>query len=87
MRGCRSLRRVEAERKFPAPSLFGGSALALAAVGARLVMLAQWIWSIPADNDGPGLSLLFIAGWMLLAWAAIAAVAAVVQLFRRTHRQ
>jgi hypothetical protein len=56
---------------------------ALALVGTGLLLVAEWIWTQTPSTGGPGLSMLYIGGWVLLAWAAIIGIAGVFFLARR----
>ncbi|MFG6491628.1 hypothetical protein [Microbacterium sp. P03] len=55
-------------------------ALALASAAAALLWIANAVWYGVPSSGGPGLSLLFIGGWALLAWAVLLAVGLVVHL-------
>lgn len=62
----------------------GASAVALGlATGAAIALAAaDAVWFGIPTADGPGVTLLYVVGWLLLAWAAVVALATVVHLVR-----
>jgi hypothetical protein len=65
-----------------------GVALALAAGAALVLSFADLIWFGTPSTGGPGLSLLYIAGWALMVWAVVIGIVAVAHVVHaiRTRR-
>jgi hypothetical protein len=78
--GCPSVREVSTRNVTSAGSSIAVSwvALALAGVAAMMLWIADAVWYGVPSSGGPGISLLFIGGWVLLAWAALLAIGVVV---------
>lgn len=55
-------------------------ALVMALGSAVMLAIANAIWYGIPSSGGSGLSLLFIGGWVLLAWAAMVSMAVLVYL-------
>lgn len=65
-----------------------GAALAMAAGAAIALAVADAIWFGTPTADGPALMLLYVVGWVLLVWAALAGIGVAVHLFRSAaHRR
>lgn len=65
------------------PSVIGAAAALALAVGAGLLWaVADAVWYGVPGSDGPGIALLYIGAWALLAWAVIVAVVVIVHLIR-----